>query len=132
MVNHVASHCLVHAYISLFSTPQCLYLFDTLMPQTLILLEPKRRGGSLGLFYCLKGLSRDFRLVVFYHESVSPKHLSIPLRPFQIFSKTRGDIRGSRCTTGVNDTGGKWKKSSSRKILIILFGHLWVVELTYI
>ncbi len=32
----------------------------------------------------------------------------------------------SRCTTGVNDTGGKWKKSSSRKILIILFGHLFV------
>jgi hypothetical protein len=62
----------------------------------------------------------------FFHESVSPKHLSIPLRPFRIFSKIRGDIRGSRCTTG------KWKKSSSRKILIILFGHLWVVELTYI
>jgi hypothetical protein len=46
--------------------------------------------------------------------------------------KICGDIRGSRCTTGVNDTGGKWKKSSSRKILILLFGHLWVVELTYI
>ncbi len=60
----------------------------------------------------------------------SPKHLSITLRPFRIFSKIRGDIRGSRCTTGVNDTGGKWKKSSSRKIVIILFGHLWVVELT--
>ncbi len=68
----------------------------------------------------------------FFHESVSPKHLSILLRPFRIFSKIRGDIRGSRCTTGVNDTGGKWKKSSSRKVLIILFGHLWVVELTYI
>ncbi len=68
----------------------------------------------------------------FFHESVFPKHLSIPVRPFRIFSKIRGDIRGSRCTTGVNDTCGKWKKSSSRKILIILFGHLWVVELTYI
>jgi hypothetical protein len=71
----------------------------------------------------------DFR---FFHGSVSPKHLSIPLRPFQIFSKIRGDIRGSRYITGVNDTGGTWKKSSSRKILIILFEHLWVVELTYI
>ena len=30
------------------------------------------------------------------------------------------------------DTGGKWKKSSIRKILTILFGHLWVVEETYI
>jgi hypothetical protein len=50
---------------------------------------------------------------------------------FSKFFKIRGDIRGSRCTTGVNDTGGKWKKSSSRKILIILFGHLWVVKLPY-
>ncbi len=31
-----------------------------------------------------------------------------------------------------HDTGGKWKTSSIRKILIILFGHLWVVEETYI
>ncbi len=28
----------------------------------------------------------------------------------------------------VVDTGGKWKKSSIRKILIILFGYLWVEE----
>jgi hypothetical protein len=34
--------------------------------------------------------------------------------------------------TGVNDTGDKWKKSLIRKILIMLFGHLWVVEETYI
>jgi hypothetical protein len=37
----------------------------------------------------------------FFHESVSLKHLSIPLRQFRIFSNIRGDIRGSRCTTGV-------------------------------
>ncbi len=61
-----------------------------------------------------------------FYGSVFPEHLSIQPRPFQIFSKIRGDIRGSRYTTGVNDTGGKWKKSSSRKILIILFGHLQV------
>jgi hypothetical protein len=47
------------------------------------------------------------------------------------FSKICGDIRSSRCTTGVIDIGGKWKKSSIIKILIILFGHLWEVELTY-
>jgi hypothetical protein len=52
-----------------------------------------------------------------------PPSPSIPLRPFKIFSKIRGDIRSSRFATGVNDTGGKWKKSSIRKILIILFGH---------
>jgi hypothetical protein len=45
--------------------------------------------------------------------------------------KIRGDIHSSRCTTGVNDTGGKWKKSSIIKVLIILFGHLWEVEFTY-
>jgi hypothetical protein len=43
----------------------------------------------------------------FFHESVSPQPQSIPSRPFQIFSKIRGDIRKSRCTTGINDTGGK-------------------------
>ena len=28
--------------------------------------------------------------------------------PFRIFSKIRGDIRSSRLTTGINDTGGKF------------------------
>ena len=32
----------------------------------------------------------------------------IPLGPFQIFSKIRGDIRSSRFATGVNDIGGKF------------------------
>ena len=73
-------------------------------------------------------MSRDFGLLVFFHESVSPKPLSIPLGQFWIFLKTCGDIRSSRCTT-IN-TGGKWKKSSIIKALIILFGHLWEVELT--
>ncbi len=43
----------------------------------------------------------------FFHESVSSQPQSIPLGPFQIFSKIRRDIRKSRCTTGINDTGGK-------------------------
>jgi hypothetical protein len=60
----------------------------------------------------------DFWLFKFFHESVSPKPLSIP-----------GDIRSSRYTTGVVDTGGKWEKSSIIKVVIILFGHLWEVEL---
>jgi hypothetical protein len=29
------------------------------------------------------------------------------------------------------DTGGKWKKYSIIKVLIILYGHLWEVKLTY-
>jgi hypothetical protein len=36
-----------------------------------------------------------------------PSPRVIPLGPFRIFSKIRGDIRKSRCTTGINDTGGK-------------------------
>jgi hypothetical protein len=64
-------------------------------------------------------VSRDFRLLVFFNESVSPKPLSIPIGSFQIFSKIRGDIRSSRFAPGVNDTGGKYKKSSIIKVLII-------------
>jgi hypothetical protein len=37
-----------------------------------------------------------------------PPSLSIPLRPFRIFSTICGDIRKSICTTGVFDTGGKF------------------------
>ena len=50
-------------------------------------------------------VSRDFLLLFFLHESVSPRPQSIPLGPFRIFSS--GDIRKSRCTTGINNTGGK-------------------------
>jgi len=32
----------------------------------------------------------------------------MPLGPFRIFSKIRGDIRKSRCTTSINDIGGKF------------------------
>jgi hypothetical protein len=67
----------------------------------------------------VKGQCQEIFDFWFFHESVSPKHLSIALQPFQIFMKIRRDIRGSRCTTGVIDTVGKWKKSSSGKILTI-------------
>jgi hypothetical protein len=56
------------------------------------------------LLFPFKGtVSRDFLLLVF-----SPQPQSIPLGPFQIFSKIHGDIHKSRCTTGINDTGGKF------------------------
>jgi hypothetical protein len=60
-----------------------------------------------------------------------PKPLSIALGQLLIFSKIRGDFRSSRCAAGVDDTGGIWKKSLIINVLIILFGHLWEVELTY-
>ncbi len=66
-------------------------------------------------------VSRDFCFWFFWWISL----------PFRIFSKIRGDIRSSRFATGVNDTGGKWKKSSIRKFFMISFGQLWVEELAY-
>ncbi len=55
----------------------------------------------------LKGQCHEIFCFRFFHESPSPKPLIITLGSFQIFSKIRGDIRKSRCTTSVNDTGGK-------------------------
>ncbi len=49
---------------------------------------------------------RDFLLLVFWWISF-PQPQSILLGPFQIFSKIRGDICKSRCTTNINDTGDK-------------------------
>jgi hypothetical protein len=52
-------------------------------------------------------VSQDFLLQVFY-ESSSPKPLKITLGSLQILSKIRGDIRKSRCATGINYTSGKF------------------------
>jgi hypothetical protein len=41
--------------------------------------------------------------------------LIISLGLFRIFLKIRGYIRSSRFATGVNDTGGKWKKTFKQK-----------------
>ncbi len=60
-----------------------------------------------------------------------PQAPEYTVRAVSNFSKISGDICSSRCTTSDVDTGGKWKKSSIIKILIILFWHLWEVELTY-
>jgi hypothetical protein len=55
----------------------------------------------------LKGQFPEIFCFRFFYESVSPQPQSIPFRPFRFFSKIRGDIPESRCTTGINDTGGK-------------------------
>jgi hypothetical protein len=68
----------------------------------------------------LKGQCHEIFFFWFFHGSVSPKPLIIPIRR---------DI--CRFATGVVDTGGKWKKFSIRKIFMNSFGHLWVVELAY-
>jgi hypothetical protein len=63
-------------------------------------------------FECAKGSLKgqcheifDFR---FFHVSVSPKPLSIPLGPYLNFYFICGNIRSSRCTTSVAGTGGKF------------------------
>jgi hypothetical protein len=64
-------------------------------------------------FFCGPGIvfkgtvSRDFLRLVFFMNQFPLPPQSIPFRPFQICSKIRGDIRESRCTTGINDTGGE-------------------------
>jgi hypothetical protein len=62
--------------------------------------------------YLVKGtVSQDFLLLVFFLNQFPPPPPPpqiIPFRPFRIFSKIRGDIRESRCTTGINDTSGKF------------------------
>ena len=68
--------------------------------------------GTLQFLLFISWFSRDsvtrFSACGFFHESVFPQPQSILLGPFQIFSKIRGDIHKSRCTTGINDTGGKF------------------------
>ncbi len=59
----------------------------------------KQFAGPPLIFVDLKGQCQEMVLV-------SPQPQSIPLRPFRIFSKIRGDIRSSRFATVVNDTGG--------------------------
>ncbi len=54
----------------------------------------------------LKGQWHEIFCFWFFHESVSPQPQSITLRPFRIFSTICGEICKSRCTTGINDTGG--------------------------
>jgi hypothetical protein len=58
-----------------------------------------------------------------------PQALIISLGPFQIFQKF-AEISAAQGAPPVG-TNGKWKKFAIRKIFVISFGHLWVVELAY-
>ncbi len=69
----------------------------------------------------LKGtLPRDFRLNVFFLDSVFPGLLEYSIRDV---SKIRGDIRSSSPTTPV--ANGKYLQEEKFKYF---FGHLWVVQ----
>ncbi len=57
--------------------------------------------------------------------------IGFPQAPdYTIRAVTNFSQLSSRCTTGVVN-GGKWEKFAIRKMFIISFGHLWVVELAY-
>jgi hypothetical protein len=57
------------------------------------------------LLYIKGTVSRDF--CFWFYESVYLQPPSIPLGLFRIFWNICGDIRKSRCTTSINDTGSK-------------------------
>ncbi len=91
-----------------------------------------KTGYEVWTVFILKGQCHEIFCFWFFSWISFPLAPEYSIKTVWIFSKIRGDIRSSKFATGVDDTGGKWKKSSIRKILIILFGHLWVVEETYI
>ncbi len=57
---------------------------------------------------CKKGQCHEIFCFLFFYESVFTQPQSIKLGPFWIFSKIRRDIRKPKCTTGINNTGGKF------------------------
>jgi hypothetical protein len=59
------------------------------------------------------GQSHEIFCFCFFYESVSPQPQSIPLGPFQFFSKICGDIHKSRCTTAFKDPFGKFATSAN-------------------
>ncbi len=77
---------------------------------------PTKRSITQRLCH-LKGQCHEIFCFWFFYESVSPQPQSIPLGLFRIFSKIRGDIRKSRCTNGVNDTGGKLPPVSTKSCI---------------
>ncbi len=67
---------------------------------------PVQKGSDLSQNVKLSDLKEVWQ-EIFFHESVSPKPPSIPLEPFWIFSKIRGDILERIFIIGVIDTGEK-------------------------
>ncbi len=97
------------------------------------IFNPDSFPVSRPYFVCrfLKGtVSRDFLLLVFFISF--PPAPEYPIRTVSNFFENSRRYSQLKVDTGVADTGSKWEKSSIRKILIILLGHLWIVELTYI
>ena len=98
-----AHFCRIRISIGIQSMPMRIRLIDINSNQVYFLLCHENINMLSDI---LKGtVSQDFLLLVFLMNQLPPSPRV--LGPFQIFSKIRGDNRNSRCTTGVNDTGGK-------------------------
>ncbi len=74
----------------------------------LITLQLAQRSWTDLKYRILNGQCHEIFCFWFFSWISFPPAPSIPFRPFRIFSKIRPDIRKSRCTTGINDTGGKF------------------------
>jgi hypothetical protein len=90
-------------------------------------------GGGPGHTWALKGTaSRDFLLLVLFMNQFPPSPRVFHYDRFEFFRKF-AKIFAAQGLPPVSLTPvANGKKSSIRKILIILFGHLWAVEETYI
>ncbi len=60
------------------------------------------------LLKSLKGQCHEIFCFWFFSWISIPPAPEYPIRAVSNFLKIRGDIRNSRCTTGINDTGGKF------------------------
>jgi hypothetical protein len=70
--------------------------------------KERKKRSKLQKSKQLKGtVSRDLLLVFLMKQFPPAPEYSIRTVP-NFFPKIRGDIRKSRCTTGINDTGGKF------------------------
>ncbi len=109
-------------------TAACCFVAPLGAHKQFTLYKPGR--GACLFFVFLKGQCHEIFDISFFMNQL-PQAPEYPTWPFRIFSKNHGDIHSSRCTTSVIDTCGKWKKISIRKVLNIMFGHLWVAKLRY-
>jgi hypothetical protein len=100
--------CLNRTYLEVFFTLAC---FKSMEGVNLLIWHCRRMRQA-----CLKGQCHEIFCFWFFHESVSPQPQSIPVGPFQIYSKIHGDIRKSTTTVAnfatsfasVVDSGGKF------------------------
>jgi hypothetical protein len=88
---------------------------------------------QLSYIVLLKGtVSGDFRLLVLFMNQFPPSTWVYQYGLFEFCSKIRGDIRGSRCTTGVVDIrndpnvvfrglgeGDSWKKPEAKNLVTL-------------